>query len=97
MLLTEADPRGQLAEGGGVRVVTVGAEILKTNIDERLQHGHSCFCAWFGPLRLADCSIDVQGGQGFVPVYRLRGGQRSRFSQDSHTLQVLLTVKNSER
>lgn len=62
VLLTESDPGGELAEGGGVWVVTLGVKQFKAYINEGLQHRHSCFGAWLSPLRLSDCSVHLQGG-----------------------------------
>lgn len=62
VLLTEADPRGQLAKGGGVWVVALGVKQFKAYINEGLQHGHPCLGAWLSPLWLSYCSVDLQGG-----------------------------------
>lgn len=53
VLLTKADPGGQLTEGGDVRVVAFGVKQFKAHVDEGLQHGHPCLSAWLGPLRLS--------------------------------------------
>ncbi len=73
VLLTEADPGGELTEGGCIWVVAVSFEQFKASINEGLQHCHARHGAWFRPLGLSYSSVNRQGGEGFVPVYWLIG------------------------
>lgn len=84
VLLTEADPGGELAEGCSIWVVAFGVKLFKAYINEGLQHGQSCLGAWLSPLRLSNCFVNLQGGQGFVPVYLLygKGGRKEENSAE---------------
>lgn len=91
VLLTEADPGGELAEGNSVWIIASGVKLFKAFIDEGLQHGHPCHGAWLSPLRLSYCSVDLQGGQGFVPVDWLQGegGRKGKNSEQRSQLTVM--------
>lgn len=52
VLLTKADPGGQLAEGSSVWVVAVSVKQFKAYINEGLQHGHPSLGAWLCLLLL---------------------------------------------
>lgn len=101
VLLTESDPGGELAEGGGIWVIAMGAKQFKAFINEGLQHGHPCFCAWLSPLCLSYWSVYWQRGQRFVPVYRLWGeeGRKEKNSAgitaDSDELKYALVLSRT--
>ena len=97
IVLTEAEPRGQLAERSLVWVIAQGAEQFEANINEGLQHGHPSFCTWLSPLRLSYCSVNLQGGQGFVPVYRLRGGEKKNTTEKTTFMNRLKPVNGMSK
>lgn len=97
LLLTEADPGGELAEGSGVWVVTEGAKEFEAHVNEGLQHGHPPTGTRLGPVHSSYRPIDLQRGQGFVPVYWLQGddGRREHSAQvDSDELYALALLRS---
>lgn len=79
-LLTETDPRGELAEGHCIGVIAVAVEQFEADVDEGLQHGRPPSGAWLSPFRLPNGSVYVERGQRLLPVHRLRGGGEGRQS-----------------
>lgn len=79
-VLTETDPRGELAEGHSVGVIAMGVEQFEADVDEGLQHGRPGSGAWLSPFCLPDGSVHVERGQRLLPVHRLHGRGEGRQS-----------------
>lgn len=71
VLLTKTDPGRELTESYRVWVIAMGVKLFKAYINERLQHCHTSFGAWFSPLCFTNYSVNLQGGNGFFPLYWL--------------------------
>lgn len=77
-LLTETDPRGELAEGHSVGVIAMGVKQFEADVDEGLQHGRPGSGAWLSPFCLPNSSVHVERRQRLLPVHRLHGQGEGR-------------------